>query len=116
MAIRILCAVLTMAAVTFVGILFWVGGSFTLQLGGFSFWIPGYIAIAAVLYATAVSSLTYFIGRPLVARVAAKNEGEAQFRYELTRVRENAESIALIKGADDEKSRLTETLSQLVER
>lgn len=105
-----------LAAVTFVGILFWVGGSFTLQLGGFSLWIPGYIAIAAVLYATAVSSLTYFIGRPLVARVAAKNEGEAQFRYELTRVRENAESIALIKGADDEKSRLTETFSQLVER
>ena len=54
---------------------------------------------------------TYFIGSPLVARVAAKNAGEAQFRYELTRVRENAESIALIKGADDEKARLNETFT-----
>jgi vitamin B12/bleomycin/antimicrobial peptide transport system ATP-binding/permease protein len=105
-----------LAAVTFVGILFWVGGSLTVTIGGTSFWIPGYIAIAAVLYASAVSGLTYLIGNPLVARVAAKNEGEAQFRYELTRVRENAESIALIKGADDERSRLNETFAELVTR
>jgi putative ATP-binding cassette transporter len=105
-----------LAAVTFVGILFWVGGSITTTIGGVTLWIHGYIAIAAVLYALVVSSLTYFIGSPLVSRVAAKNEGEAQFRYELTRVRENAESIALIKGADDERARLNETFSELVGR
>ena len=105
-----------LAAVTFVGILFWVGGSLTVTIGGTSLWIPGYIAIAAVVYAAAVSGLTYFIGNPLVSRVAAKNESEAQFRYELTRVRENAESIALIKGADDERGRLNETFSEVVAR
>lgn len=102
-----------LAAVTFVGILFWVGGSLDLTLGSFHIWIPGYIAIAAVLYAGAVSGLTYAIGAPLVDRVAGKNEAEAQFRYELTRVRENAESIALIKGADDERKRLLETYADL---
>ena len=100
-----------LAAVTFVGILFWVGGSLTIDDRRHDVWIPGYIAIAAVLYATAASVLTYLIGNPLVDRVAAKNEGEAQFRYELTRVRENAESIALIKGADDERERLNETFA-----
>jgi putative ATP-binding cassette transporter len=105
-----------LAAVTFVGILFWVGGSLTIDIGGTSVWIPGYIAIAAVLYATATSVLTYLIGSPLVDRVAAKNESEAQFRYELTRVRENAESIALIKGADDERERLNETFANVAER
>lgn len=104
------------SAITFVGILFWVGGSISLTVAGHSIWIPGYIAIAAVIYATIVSALTYFIGHPLVGKVAAKNEGEAQFRYELTRVRENAESIALIKGAEDEKARLNETFSELVTR
>ena len=69
-----------------------------------------------MLYALATSSLTYFIGAPLVERVAAKNASEAQFRYELTRVRENSESIALIKGADDERARLTETFTQVAER
>ena len=105
-----------LAAVTFVGILFWVGGSLTIDIGGTSVWIPGYIAIAAVLYATATSVLTYLIGNPLVDRVAAKNEAEAQFRYELTRVRENAESIALIKGADDERERLNETFASVAAR
>lgn len=105
-----------LAAVTFVGILFWVGGSLTVTVAGTQLWIPGYIAIAAVLYAGAVSGLTYFIGHPLVGRVAAKNESEAQFRYELTRVRENAESIALIKGADDERGRLNETFAEVVAR
>ena len=105
-----------LAAVTFVGILFWVGGSLTIDIGGTSVWIPGYIAIAAVLYATATSVLTYLIDSPLVDRVAAKNESEAQFRYKLTRVRENAESIALIKGADDERDRLNATFADVAKR
>lgn len=105
-----------LAAVTFVGILFWVGGSLTISVGSVSLWIPGYLAFAALLYAAMVSGLTYLIGHPLVGRVATKNESEAQFRYELTRVRENAESIALIKGAGDERKQLTETLSELVAR
>jgi len=106
----------TLAAIAFVGILFWVGGSISIPLGGATVWVPGYIAIAAVLYAGAVTAFTYFIGKPLVDRVASKNEGEAQFRYELTRVRENSESIALIKGADDERKQLNETFGKLVNR
>jgi len=106
----------TLAALAFVGILFWVGGSLTVQIGGVPVWIPGYIALAAVLYAAAVTAFTYFIGKPLVDRVATKNESEAQFRYELTRVRENSESIALIKGADDERKQLNETFAEVVNR
>lgn len=105
-----------LSAIAFVSILFVVGGSIELQVAGTTLWIPGYLAIAAVIYATCVSLLTYYIGSPLVDRVAAKNEAEAQFRYELTRVRENAESIALIKGADDERDRLTETFADAVTR
>lgn len=101
-----------LSAVTFVGILFVVGGSIT--VGGVT--IPGYIAIAAVLYAVLVSAGTFFIGRPLVRRVANKNESEAQFRYELTRLRESAESIALIKGDEDERRRTSETFSEVVAR
>jgi putative ATP-binding cassette transporter len=104
------------SAVTFVSILFVVGGSISFSVGGSVLHMPGYIAVAAVVYATVVSSLTYFIGYPLVGKVAAKNEGEAQFRYELTRLRENAESIALIKGAADEMTRLNETFAEVVSR
>lgn len=105
-----------LSALAFVSILFVVGGGITFQMGETTVWVPGYMAIAAVIYASGVSLLTYLIGNPLVDRVAAKNEAEAQFRYELTRVRENAESIALIKGADDERDRLTETYGEAVKR
>ena len=105
-------------AVAFASILFVVGGAITIPVPGLgqSIWIPGYIAIAAVVYAGLVSALTFTIGNPLVEKVASKNESEAQFRYELTRVRENAESIALIKGDTDEKKRLGSTFEGLLKR
>ncbi len=53
---------------------------------------------------------------PADPRVEPKNAGEAQFRYELTRVRDNAESIALIGGDDDERARLDETFGALAAR
>ena len=107
-----------LSAVAFASILFVVGGAITIPIPGLgqTVWIPGYIAIAAVAYAVLVSALTYTIGNPLVEKVSSKNEAEAQFRYELTRVRENAESIALIKGDSDEKKRLGSTFEGLLKR
>ena len=99
-------------AVAFVSVLFVVGGSIT--IAGWT--IPGYIAIAAVLYAVAVSTSTYLIGRPLTSAVDRKNEAEAEFRYGLTRVRQNVESIALIKGGNDELRRTQEGFSTLADR
>lgn len=101
-----------LSAVAFVSVLLVVGGSIT--IGGWT--IPGYIAIAAVLYAVAVSSATWFIGRPLTSAVDNKNEAEAQFRFGLTRIRENVESIALIKGGEDELRRARKSFGTLAER
>ncbi len=105
-----------LAAVTFISILFVVGGAISISVFGDQWNIPGYIAIAAVLYAAAMSAITYRVGGPLVDFVDAKNEAEAQFRYEATRLRENAESIALIRGDKDELARLQETFAQTVAR
>jgi vitamin B12/bleomycin/antimicrobial peptide transport system ATP-binding/permease protein len=105
-----------LAAATFVGILFVVGGSLSVPAFGGQWTIPGYLAIAAVLYAAAMSAATYRVGGPLVGLIGAKNEAEAQFRYEATRVRENAESIALIKGDEDERGRLMDTFREIVAR
>ena len=103
-----------LSAIAFVSILFTVGGAITIPLAGQQVTIPGYIAVAAVLYAFLVSSLMMFIGNPLVGKVEKKNEAEAQFRYEMTRVRENAETIALVKGDADEKQRLSTTFERTV--
>ncbi len=60
--------------------------------------------------------LTFFVGRPLIDAAERKNAAEAQSRYELVRVRENAESIALIGGADDEREKFRGTLNVVLER
>jgi vitamin B12/bleomycin/antimicrobial peptide transport system ATP-binding/permease protein len=91
-------------AITFAAILWSVAGSARVTLGGVTIEIPAFMAVAAVLYAAVASGLAYLAGRPLVMRVSAKNEAEAQFRAEMTRLRENAESIALIRGDKDELS------------
>lgn len=100
-AIGLISAAVT--AATFAAILWQVAGSARLTLAGHEVVIPSYMALAAILYAVIASLAAYFAGRPLVGRISAKNEAEAQFRAEMTRLRENAESIALIRGDADER-------------
>jgi putative ATP-binding cassette transporter len=105
-----------LAAVAFIGILWAVGGSLRVNAFGSDILIPGYMVIAAIIYSSLTSFGMYFIGRPLIRRVELKNAGEARLRYELTRVRDSAENIALIGGDDDEKARLKETFGDLAQR
>ena len=46
----------------------------------------------------------FVIGRRLITVSENKNQAEAEYRYLLTRVRENGEGIALLKGEDEECS------------
>lgn len=112
LAIGLITAFVT--AATFAAILWQVAGSAEFMLGGATIVIPSYMAVAAVVYAAIASLGAYLAGRPLVARVAHKNEMEAQFRAEMTRLRENAESIALIKGDADERSSVGENYGRVV--
>jgi putative ATP-binding cassette transporter len=111
-AIGLVAASIT--AATFAAILWKVAGSAVITLGGRSFEIPAYMAVAAVAYALLVSAFAYLAGQPLIAKTSRKNEMEAQFRAEMTRMRENAESIALIRGDKDELSALLRSYSSVV--
>ncbi|MDB5590011.1 ABC transporter ATP-binding protein/permease [Enterovirga sp.] len=101
-----------LAAAAFFGVLWVVAGSIT--IGPVT--IPGYMVFASVAYAGLTSTAMVLIGKPLIQRVEQKNAAEARLRYELTRVRESAENIALIGGDDDERARLSETFGDLAER
>ena len=101
-----------LAAISFIGILWVVGGSLT--LGGYS--IPGYMVLACIIYCAITTFGMFLLGRPLVRQVEEKAAGEARLRYELTRVKENAENIAMIGGDEEERGRLDATFSDLVRR
>jgi putative ATP-binding cassette transporter len=102
---------LLMAAV-FVGVLWTTGGAITV----FGITIPGYFVVCAATYAVFTSGLMAMLGRPLIRYTGAKNAGEAQIRFELVRVRENAESIALIGGEEDEARSVEARLDEVLDR
>ena len=67
----------------------------------------------AVAYALIGSLLTYALGRGLIHAGNVRQGREADFRSGLTRAREHAEGIALMRGEDDERERLRGSLFDL---
>lgn len=94
------------SASTFIVVLWTIGGALTLPIGGVWITIPGFLVVAAVIYAAITSTSIAFIARNFVKVSEVKNQVEAEFRYTLTRVRENGESIALLGGEEEERSDL----------
>ena len=74
--------------------------------------IPGFLVIAAVIYAVIASGSMLLIGRRFVAVSENKNQSEAEYRYVLTRLRENGESIALIQGEEEEQAGVDRSLGK----
>jgi len=104
------------SASTFIVVLWTIGGALTLQIAGTWITIPGFLVIAAVIYAVVTSSSIAFIGRNFVRVSETKNQVEAEFRYTLTRVRENGESIALLGGEEEEREDLDRRFSNVREQ
>jgi vitamin B12/bleomycin/antimicrobial peptide transport system ATP-binding/permease protein len=104
-----------LSAVTFIFVLWSVGGALDIQLGGTQFHIPGFLVIAAFLYAMFGTGSMLLIGKSFVRVSEVQNQREAEFRYALTRLRENGESIALLGGEEEERAGLTRTLGALLE-
>ncbi|WP_420967102.1 ABC transporter ATP-binding protein/permease [Bradyrhizobium sp. B120] len=93
-----------LSATTFIIVLWTIGGALTLTIAGATVTIPGFLVVAAVLYAAIASGSMVVIGRNFVAISEKKNQAEAEYRYALMRVRENGESIALLGGEEEERS------------
>ena len=73
---------------------------------GYDLTIPGYLLWAALIYAIFGTALTHWIGVPLVGLNFQQQRLEADFRFNLMRVRENGEQVALLKGGNNERERL----------
>src|SRR5690242_8657934 len=93
-----------LSASTFIVVLWTIGGALTVTLGSSTVTIPGFLVIAAIVYAAIASGSIMAIGRRFVQISEDKNQAEADFRYTLTRVRENGESIALLGGEEEERA------------
>ncbi|QOZ22485.1 ABC transporter ATP-binding protein/permease [Bradyrhizobium sp. CCBAU 51753] len=103
-----------LSAITFIVVLWTIGGALTLTLGGSSITIPGFLVVAAVIYAAIASGSIMAIGRSFAQISEDKNQAEAELRYTLTRVRENGESIALLGGEAEERDGIDKTFSNVL--
>jgi putative ATP-binding cassette transporter len=92
--------------VTFVFILWSLSAEAPLIIFGQPYAIPGYLVWLALGYAILGTALTHWIGKPLVALNFQQQRYEADFRFALVRLRENAEQVALLKGEPAERVEL----------
>jgi putative ATP-binding cassette transporter len=105
-----------LSAVTFIAVLWTIGGPLSIRVGDGWIVIPGFLVIAAVAYSLTASGLMVVIGRGFIGASERKNQAEAEYRYVLTRLRENGESIALLGGEQEERAGLDGSLRQVLRR
>jgi vitamin B12/bleomycin/antimicrobial peptide transport system ATP-binding/permease protein len=92
---------------SFVAVLWALSRVIPLTLFGETYIIPGYLVWAALIYAILGSVVTHRIGRSLIPLDFERERREADFRFALVRLRENAESVALLRGEASERRELT---------
>ena len=84
-----------------------VGGALDFELGGTQFTSRAFSSSPPFLYAMFGTGSMLIIGRSFVRVSEVQNQREAEFRYALTRLRENGESIALLGGEKEERAGLS---------
>jgi putative ATP-binding cassette transporter len=99
---------------SFVVILWVLSASAPFTLFGINWGIPGYLVWAALFYAIVGTAITHWIGRALIPLNFTQQRYEADFRFNLVRLRENSEQVALLKGEAAENHRLLERFGRLV--
>jgi putative ATP-binding cassette transporter len=111
--VGLLSSIVTLAS--FVAILWGLSNDAPLHLFGQEYAIPGYLVWGALIYSVLGTILTHLIGWPLVGIDYRQQQYEADFRFNLVRVRENSEQIALLRGEDAERERLLVRFGRVVE-
>src|SRR5215813_1198113 len=110
--VGLLSSVVTL--VSFIAILWQLSEIAPLHLFGGQFDIPGYLVWAALLYPIVGTLVTHLIGRALLRLNYNQQRYEADFRFNLVRVRENGEQIALLAGEPAERERLLERFGAVI--
>ena len=110
--VGLLGAIVTLGS--FIVILWTLSAAAPAQIFGMSVTIPGYLVWAALIYAIFGTALTHLIGWPLVRLNFNQQRYEADFRFNLVRVRENSEQIALLGGETAETESLLTRFGKVV--
>ena len=85
------------------GFVLWeLSGSFTFTLGGIEIVIYGYMFWFSFIYSGVGTYFAHKVGRKLIDLNFDQQKFEADFRFNMMRVRENSESVAFYRGEQSE--------------
>lgn len=105
----------TLLLLSFIGVLWGQSGTVSIPIGGSAYEIPGFMVWCALLYAATGSWLSWRVGRRLVDMNVERSAREASFRFELVRVNEARDDIALYRGEAAEAARVSATFANVVD-
>ena len=109
----ILSSIVTLAI--FFTILWSLSGVLKFTALGEEFAIEGYLVYAALIYSIVGTVITYVIGKRLSAVDYLQEKKEANFRFAMMRLRENAQSISLYRGEKYENNIFKSALEEVIE-
>jgi len=102
----------TLAA--FAVVLWNLSGAFTVPIGSHEFVIYGYMFWFSLLYSTLGTGLAHIVGRKLIGLNFDQQRYEADFRFNMMRVRENSESVAFYRGEAPELTGFRDRFSYVI--
>lgn len=114
LTLALLSSILTV--ILFFGVLANLGGSITLAVAGLQITIPGYLAVAVVVYSGIVVTSVLVIGRRLTSVVQDQMQAEAAFRATANLVRESGEGILPRDIENEERHELWIGLRNVIEQ
>ena len=100
--------------VAFSFILWELSGVFTFEFGENEIAIHGYMFWLTIIYAGIGTWLVHKVGRKLIGLEFNQQRYEADFRFAMMRVRENAESIAFYRGEKSELENFSWKFSEVI--
>ena len=101
--------------VSFVVILWNLSGPFEFAFLGQQVHISGYLVWVALVYSVIGTWVTHKVGQKLVNLNFVQQRYEADFRFSMMRLRENAESVAFYEGEKQENSVFKKRFNLLLE-
>lgn len=105
-----------LVAVTFISVLWTVGGGLAVEAFGGVLVVPGYLVIGVVIYSSVVTGAMLLVGRWLTIVIQSKNQAEAELRASANVLRTTAEGIVISGGEAMARSELWRTLKNALAR
>ena len=98
------------------GVVLWnLSGAFTVPVGSHEFVIYGYMFWFSLIYSAAGTICAHLVGRKLIGLNFDQQRFEADFRFNMMRVRENSESVAFYYGEQPESVGFKERFAKVIE-